>query len=102
MAEKIIKALVQCVKKQQQLIPIEESLESTIGEGLTFGVVDTITKTIGNLVKKIRCSLSIIGQVIGEGELTNVFEDFKDEVLEFLKTDIHQCMKAESLSGKLK
>lgn len=96
----MLKALIQCVKKVNQFVSIDESFESTNGDELTFSLVDTITKTIEELMNKIRCSVSIIGEVIAEGELKNVFEDFKYEVEEFFKTDIQQCVQTKGLTGK--
>lgn len=98
----MLKALIQCLKKQNQLVLNEETFESKTIDELTFGVTDTITKKIEELVHKIRCAVGIIGEVIGEGELRNVFEDFKNEIKAFLITDIQQCIQTEGLTGKLK
>lgn len=102
-AEKLFKALVQCAKNQNQFVSNDDSFESTIDvDELTFGLVDTITKKFEELVHKIRCSVGVIGEVIGDGDLKNVFEEFKNDVMEFLKADITQCAQAKGLTGKLK
>lgn len=97
-----MKALVQCALKMSPIISNEESYGSPIDDDLTFGLVDAIKKKFYEMVNTIRCSVGVIGEVIGEGELKNVYENFKYNVTELLRTDVQQCAKAKGLTRKLK
>lgn len=100
----MLKDLVQCALKTSPIISNEESIESTIDDDdeLPFGLVDTIKKKFHKIVNRIRCAVGVIGEVIGDGELKNVFEDFKHNVTQLLNTDVRQCAKTKGLTGKLK
>lgn len=99
---KLIKALVQCAKAESPIFLDEEMFESSIDDELTFGLVDAIKKNFQEMVKNIQCSVGVIGEVIGEGELKNVYEDFMYNVTKLLRTDVPKCAKTKGLTGKLK
>lgn len=99
----MFKALVDCAMKSSPIMANDELLEySPIDDDWTFGLVDAIKKKLHEMVNRIRCVLRIIGEVIGEGELRNVFEDFKYNVTKLLRTDVQQCTKTKGLTAKVK
>lgn len=103
-----MKALVQCAKKSSPITLIEESFESSINVELTlfneepFGLIDIMTKLLNSMIEKAKCTLDVIGKIVGDGELWNVYKKFRDDVSEILKNDVKQCMQTKGLIEKLK
>lgn len=98
----MIKALYECAIKEGPSNSNEKSFQSPIDDELTFGLVDIIQKKFQEMANKVRCIIGIVGQVIGEGELKNVYDDFKYDVKELLHTDVQQCVETKGLTTKLK
>lgn len=67
-----------------------------------FGVVDDINKAIQNLLLKIKCSVSVIGEVIGETDLKKDYVEYKEAVELIFKNDLKQCAQAASIQLKFK
>lgn len=104
----MIKALVQCAKKEGPSISNEVSFESSIDNELTlfdeesFGLIDIVTKILNSIIEKTKCTLDIIDKIIGNGELRNVYKKFRADVMAILKNDVKQCAQTKGLIEKLK
>lgn len=68
----------------------------------TYNIVDTITGAFEKLVRQVKCSVNAIEEIVGEGELKKVFDEFKANLESVLHHDMQECGKAEGLLEKLK
>lgn len=98
----MVRALLECAIFGTPSISNEELLESPNDDELTFSPLDIIQKKIQEIVNKVRCTVGIVGEVIGDGELKNIYDDFKYNVNELLHSDVQQCVKTKDLTAKLK
>lgn len=67
-----------------------------------FSVVDDINNVIQNLLEKVKCSISVIGQVINETDLKKDYVEYKSAVEIILKNDLKKCAELDGLESKLK
>lgn len=67
-----------------------------------FGVVDEINKAIQSLLEKVKCSVTVIGQVIEESDLKTDFIKYKSTVEVIIKNDLQKCAKLDSIESKFK
>jgi len=81
---------------------------SSIDDGLMlidvdeFGVVEDINAAIQGLLEKVKCSVSVIGQVLQETDLKTDYLEYKSAVESILKGDLQKCAELEGLESKLK
>lgn len=67
-----------------------------------FGVVDDINKAIQDLLQKIKCSVSVIGQVVGETDFKKDYVEYKSAIEIILKNDLKKCVQVDGLQSKFK
>lgn len=67
-----------------------------------FGVVEDIQEAIQNILEKVKCSVSVIGQVIQESDLKEDYLEYKSAVESILQNDLPKCAQLESVESKLK
>lgn len=111
MAPKIIQALKQCTQKEVDEFSLDDEIAESLAfdddeltfddEELTFGLVGAITKRLRQLVEKIKCSVRVTGEVIGEGDLKKVFLKFRDDITAIVKNDVKQCIQSKGLKAKI-
>lgn len=76
--------------------------DSIDDEVAIFALVDTIKKLLEKLREKVKCSLDALGEIIGEGELRNVYKKFRADVESILRNDALECLKIRGAIEKLK
>lgn len=69
---------------------------------VAYDIIDAITKMVNSLIEKVKCTLDVIDDIIGDGELRNVYKKFRADVEAILKNDVKQCTQTEGLIAKLK
>lgn len=67
-----------------------------------FALGDTIRKVLEKLREKVKCSIDALGDIIGEGELRNVYKKFRADVESILRNDALECLKVHGAIEKLK
>lgn len=80
----------------------ELSEESMNDDVVTFDLAETIKKLIEQLKKRIKCSITAVEEIIGEGELRGVYQKFRADLESLLKTDAKQCLEVADVIEKLK
>lgn len=99
LATKITKALYQCATKPAPFIAAEEV---AIYNEMTFGITDSITNLLNELIEKTKCALDAIEDLLEEGELKNVYKKLRTDVEAILKEDVKQCAQTKGVVEKLK
>lgn len=72
-----------------------------VDDEFTFGLIGTITKKLQQLMSKIKCSVRVAGETIGNGDLKNVFVQFRNDVYALLQNDARECIKAKGPKAKI-
>lgn len=67
-----------------------------------FGVVEDIQEAIQNIIEKVKCSVSVIGQVIQDSDLKQDYLEYKSAVENVLQNDLPKCAELDSVQSKLK
>lgn len=67
-----------------------------------FGVVEDIQEAIQNIIEKVKCSVSVIGQVIQDSDLKQDYLEYKSAVENVLQNDLPKCAELDSVESKLK
>lgn len=101
MGGQVIQAIAKCAKHEVDLFELNEE-ESMDDEVETFELIDTIQNMIEKLRETVKCSITSVQAIIGDGELKNVFLKFRFDVESLLKNDVNQCLKSDGILGKLK
>lgn len=107
MAGRIADAIRQCSRDEVDEFALDaetvddEEFITFDDDEFTYGIVDSITKTLHQLVEKIKCSVHVAGEAIGESELKAVFLKFKKDVTKLLNKDAKACLKTEGLMAKI-
>lgn len=111
LAPKVAEALKQCSEKEVDAFSFDDEIVESLAfdddeltfddEEFTFGLVDRITKKLRQLVDKIKCAVRVTGEVIGEGDLKNVFLKFRDDITALLKNDVKGCIQTKGLKSKI-
>lgn len=81
--------------------PSSPNTELELFDEEAFDLVDNVTKVVGDLVEKVKCSLHVIGEIVGESELKSVYEEFQTAVKNVLHDDMPQCVEKDGLLEKL-
>lgn len=66
-----------------------------------FSTVDSINKAIQDLLEKVKCSVAVVGQVIGETDLKKDYVAYKSAVETILKNDLKKCAEHDGLESRL-
>lgn len=70
---------------------------------ITFGIIESISKSIDEFFKAVNCSLDVIGNVVNGTDFKKDFEEFKAAVIAVLKNDLRVCKDSDvGLKAKLK
>lgn len=77
----------------------EEPMDDDV---VTFDLAETIKKLIEQLKQRIKCSLTALEDIIGEGELRGVYKKFRADLKALLKNDAKQCLEVRGVIEKLK
>lgn len=111
MAPKVVEALKQCSEKEVDDFSLDDEIAASLAfdddellfedDELTFGLVDKITKKLRQLVDKVKCAVRVTGEVIGEGDLKNVFLKFRKDITALLKNDVKGCIQTKGLKAKI-
>lgn len=103
LSQKIRTALKQCSKEEINDFELDNEFVDSfpVDNEFTFGLVGTITKKLRQLVSKIKCSVRVIGETIGNGDLKNVYVKFRDDIAAILKYDVRQCFGTKGLKAKI-
>lgn len=104
MGGQVIQAITQCVKNEVDQFELneEEEEESMDDDVVTFDLIDTIKKLIKKLQERVKCSIDAVGEIIGDGELKNVYKKFRSDIENLLKNDAKQCLETKGVIEKLK
>lgn len=94
-ATKIFKAIVQCVKPSNFFISNENGDKSS-------SMTDAVVGILNSLIEKIKCGLDVIGNMIEEGKLHNVYLKFRADLEDIMEHDVHLCMETKGTTDKLK
>lgn len=96
MAEKVIKSLVQCAKKEYSTVSnVEKILISSFNDHVTFGTIDTVINFLNTLIEKTKCTLDVIEKMSSGTELSTPYKKFQADVAAILKNDVIQCAQTE-------
>lgn len=77
--------------------------EMNVLDDSMFGLMDIVTKTLDDFLKKVTCSLDTIGEIVKETDFKSDFEKFKAAVEDVFKNDLKLCMQTKSgLKEKMK
>lgn len=105
MSQKIIEALKQCSQNDVNVFEMEDEFGELFSiddeDDFTFGLVGTVTKKLRQLVEKIKCSLRVIGETVGNGDLKDVFLKFRHDIVKLLKNDVKECIHTEGVKAKV-
>lgn len=82
--------------------PSSPNTELELFDEEEFDLVDNVTKMIEDLLEKVKCSMHVIGEIVGESELKSEYEEFKAAVKNILQNDMPQCADVDGILGKLK
>lgn len=97
-AQKVHQALAKCIKNEQVYV----SNESTAVSPFTYDISDKVAEMLQALIKKVKCTLNAMEDLLAEGELRNVYKKYRADVESILTNDVKKCLSAEGLVGKLK
>lgn len=64
--------------------------------------IDNGTHILNSLIEKTKCSLDVIGYVIGGGELSPTYKKFRANVETILKDDVNECVQTRNAMKKFK
>lgn len=95
-AEKIFKSIVQCVKLPYFFISNGNAAD------LSTSKTDGIVAILNSLIEKIKCGLDVIGNMIDDERLENVYLKFRADIEDILNNDVKQCMQTKGSTDKLK
>lgn len=65
-----------------------------------FGEVDNINNGIHSLLQTIKCSVSVVGQVVGETDFKKDYVEFKAAAEAILNGEVQKCVQADGLQLK--
>lgn len=68
----------------------------------SFGVIDVITKVLNSLIEKSKCTLDVVGKIVGKGELRNVYKKIRADVEAIVNNDAKKCAQTKGMIVKLK
>lgn len=77
----------------------EEPMDDDV---VTFDLAETIKKLVEQLKQRIKCSLTAVEEIVGEGELRGVYKKFRADLESLLKSDAKQCLEVKDVIEKLK
>lgn len=80
----------------------DHSFELSVYDEMSIGVIDILTKALEALLKKVKCSLSAIDELLSESDLSALFQKIKGDVKKILQNDVKKCIVTEGLTDKLK
>lgn len=70
---------------------------------ITFGIIDSITKSLDDFFKKVTCSLDVIGDVVKETDFKKDYEKFKAAVESVIRNEWQMCKESNvDLKQKIK
>lgn len=64
--------------------------------------ISTVDSIIQSLLEKVKCSVSVIGEVINETDLKKDYDAYKSAVENILKNDLKKCADLDGAESKLK
>lgn len=65
-----------------------------------FNLVDSIDKAIQSLLQKVKCSVSVIGQVLGETDFKKDYIEYKASVEDIFQNDLAKCAQEDGIQLK--
>lgn len=68
----------------------------------SFDVIDAITKVLNSLIEKTKCTLDVIGNSVGNGELNNIYKKFRADVDAIVNDDAKKCTLTKGTIEKIK
>lgn len=102
LATSITKALVQCAKKRASFVSNEDAFISSFDTEMTFGLTDIVGNLYDALIRKTKCTLDAMEDIVGEGELRHVYKKLRTDVEAILMNDVKECARTNGLIGKTK
>lgn len=100
MSGRVVKAITQCVRNEVELFELNEELVND--DVVTFDLAESIKKLIEQLKQRIKCSLTAVEGIVGEGELRGVYKKFRADLEALLKNDAKHCLEVKGVIEKLK
>lgn len=91
-----------CVQTLSAAPPSLEIDELRLFDEKSFDLIGSIAKMLNALIEKVKCTLDVIGDLIGDGELRNVYKKFRADVEAILQNDVQQCKQTKGLLAKIK
>lgn len=79
----------------------EDETFSMDDDEFTFGLVGSITKKLRQMIEKIKCSVRVAGETIADGELKDVFQQYRKDIFALLKNDVNECIHTKGLKAKI-
>lgn len=91
------------MRKNRESILFEANDEDlSFDDQMEFGVVDIVTKVVGEIIEKVKCSLGALGELFIESDLLDLYMELKQNVEELLENDVNECMESEGLTEAFK
>lgn len=66
-----------------------------------FDLADIVTEVIKTGVKKLKCSLNSINELVKNSELKKLYDELKLSVDDILQNDLQKCVETKGLQEKL-